>query len=501
MGLSYMRTNDYETALSYIDRAIELSQKLMQVASDPAQLSVLSNEYNYKAVALRRLHRDSEALEYYLKSLEIKQASENKDGIAETSKNIGSLYLQMQDYQNAFDYLSKGFKAAKQIDDIEIMKDYYQNFSDYYTAIGNVDKAFDNYKNYVALEDSIFSLESNKQIEEIRTKYETEEKEKEIEILTKNTEIQNLKLKGNRIVKYSFIGGFIIILILAFTIYRAYRSEKIEIKKRKIAEKDLSDLNKNLEKKVEDEVRIRREQEQKAVEQSRLAALGELAAGIAHEINQPLHSIAFAIDNMSMAIEENDADKEYLQKKTKNIFADIDRMKRIIDHIRTFSRKQTGEEKEPFRINQSISNAVNMVKEQYSNHRILLETNLAENLPEVLGNLYRFEQVVLILLSNGKDAVEEKAEKAGENYQKKLTINTFQKGKNIFMEFIDNGIGISQENIDKIFNPFYTTKKTGEGTGLGLSIAFGIIGEMEGTIEVESEVGVGTRMKLELNVN
>ena len=87
-----------------------------------------------------------------------------------------------------------------------------------------------------------------------------------------------------------------------------------------------------------------------------------------------------------------------------------------------------------------------------------------------------------------------------ENYQKEISIMTFQKEENVIMEFTDNGSGISDENLDKIFNPFYTTKKAGEGTGLGLSIAFGIIGEMDGKINVQSEVGKGTKMMIELGI-
>jgi len=491
IGLVYALNKNDQKALKYYFNGLQISQQINDNINSGIILNNIASVYLYGK-------EYSKALDYYLKSLEIKQASGDKAGIAESSKNIGSLYLQMKDYQNAFDYLLKGLKTAERVHDIGIIKDCYKSFSDYYVAVGNIDNAFENYKKFVALEDSIFSLDSNKQIEEMRTKYETEKKEKEIELLKINTEIQNLILKKNRIVKYSFISGFIIVFILAFISYRAYKREKKEIEKREIVEKELSDLNKNLEHKVEAEISIRREQEQKAFEQSRLAALGELAAGIAHEINQPLHSIAFAIDNMSMAIDENDADKEYLQKKTKNIFSDIDRMKRIIDHIRTFSRKQTGEEKKPFNINHSIKNAVNMIREQYISHRIFLETELDGNLPETLGNIYRFEQVVLILLSNGKDAVEEKALKADENYQKKLSIRTFRKGKNIFMKFEDNGIGISKENLDRIFNPFYTTKESGKGTGLGLSIAFGIIGEMDGKIDVESEAGKFTRIKIKV---
>jgi len=531
IGMVYDAWQQYEKAIEYYEQALEIDRN----HKNEGRIAIRLNNIGY---AYRALKIHDKALEYLQEALEIEKKYGREDKIAIRLTNIGLIYISTLKYEKALanfqeaqiilekldlpNYLStlynhightymlqKKYNKAQEFLDksqhIALEKDLkqhliynYQEFAILHQKMGNFKKAYQNQLAYSNLRDSVFTEQKHKQLAEFEAKYETEKKEKEIQILTKNTEIQNLKLQENRIVKYSFIVGFIIILILAFIIYQAYRGEKREISKRKIIELEINELNKNLEKKVEIEVQIRREQEQKAVEQSRLAALGELAAGIAHEINQPLHSIAFSIDNMFMAIEEDDADKDYLQKKTKNIFKDVDRMKRIIDHIRTFSRKQTGEEKEPFKINHSVMNAVNMIKEQYSNHRIKLETELDENLPETLGNLYRFEQVVLILLSNGKDAIEEKTKTADENYRKKLSIRTFQKGKNIFMEFEDNGTGISKENLDKIFNPFYTTKKPGEGTGLGLSIAFGIIGEMDGKISVQSEAIEGTKVIIQL---
>ncbi|MBC8385746.1 MAG: tetratricopeptide repeat protein, partial [Candidatus Cloacimonetes bacterium] len=529
IGMVYDAWKQYEKAIEYYEQALEIDRKFQ---NEP-RIAIRLNNIGYAHRALKQFDK---ALEYLQQALKIEMKYGRKDRIAIRLTNIGLIYISTEKYEQALinfrkaeeiikklnmpNYLStlynnfghvfilqqkytdaeKYLKKSQKIADEKDMKQQqlynHLEFALLYQKRGDFKKAYQSQVNYTKLNEKIFSEEKLKQLSEFEAKFETAKKEKEIEILTKNQEIQDLKLKENRIVKYSFIIGFILVLLLALIIYRAYRRERIEIEKRKIAELKLSDLNKNLEKRVEEEVTIRSEQEQKAIEQSRLAALGELAAGIAHEINQPLHSIAFAIDNMSLAIEEDDADKEYLQKKTKNIFSDVDRMKRIIDHIRTFSRKQTGEEKEPFNINQSITNAVNMISEQYANHRIKLDIELDKNLPETMGNIYRFEQVVLILLSNGKDAIEERAEIMDENFQKKLSIRTFQQNNNILMEFEDNGTGISKENLDKIFNPFYTTKKPGEGTGLGLSIAFGIVGEMDGKIEVESKVGKGTKMQI-----
>ena len=494
IGNAYQHLNKLDEALEYYFRALSMNEQMGNIVWKGSNLNNIGKIYEFKG--------DYEkALEYHFQSLKIKEERNDRTDIVWTLGNIATAYHVLGNTKKAIEYSKQSLLLAKEIGLKQRIAQNYLNLADMHTTLKNYKTALE-YKNlYTSLNDSIFNEEKFKTITDIQTKYETEKKEKEIDILTKNTQIQKLQLRNSRIIILSIILGFITVLMLASIIYKAYRKTKIEVEKRKAAEKELNELNRNLEQRVENEVKIRRGQEQKAIEQSRLASLGELAAGIAHEINQPLHSIAFSVDNMKMAIEEGDADGEYLQKKTKNIFSDVDRMKRIVDHIRTFSRKQTGEKKAPFSINQSIANAIDMIGEQYANHRIKLQTDLDENLPEILGNLYRFEQVVLILLSNGKDAVEEKALTADEGFRKELSLKTFQTESKIFLEFTDNGSGIPQENLEKIFNPFYTTKKSGEGTGLGLSIAFGIIGEMDGTISVESDVGIGTKMIIQFPTN
>jgi len=487
IGYAYRSLKENEKALKYLQEALDIEQKYGRNEKIAIRLSNLGLIYITTG-------QYDKALKNYLEAQTILESSTHKNYLSTLYNHIAHVYIQQKKYKKAEDFLDRSQKIAEENDLKQQQVHNYLEYAYLYKQTGNYREAFQNQVAYSNLKDSIFSEEKHKQFAEFETKYETEKKEKEIELLTKNSEIQNLILRKNRIVKYSFIIGFVLLLILAFIVYNAYKSEREEIKKRKIAEKELHELNQNLEKRVDTEVTKRREQEQKAVEQSRLAALGELAAGIAHEINQPLHSIAFSIDNMMLAIDEDDADKEYLQNKTKNIFADVDRMKHIIDHIRIFSRKQSEDENEPFNINTSIVNAVNMIKEQYQNHRISLSLDLAENLPEISGNLYRFEQVVLILLSNGKDAIETKAESTEVDYQKQLTLKTFQENDNITMEFEDNGTGIPKAILEKVFNPFFTTKKPGQGTGLGLSIAIGIIEKMGGSIKVESEVGKGTKV-------
>jgi two-component system, NtrC family, sensor kinase len=118
----------------------------------------------------------------------------------------------------------------------------------------------------------------------------------------------------------------------------------------------------------------------------------------------------------------------------------------------------------------------------------------------LIGNLYSFEQVILILLSNARDAVTEKSLTADGDFQKKIYIHTQLREKRIVVQIGDNGAGIPEENLQKIFKPFFTTKEMGKGTGLGLAIARGIIREMAGEISVNSVAGKGTIINLFFNL-
>ncbi len=247
-------------------------------------------------------------------------------------------------------------------------------------------------------------------------------------------------------------------------------------------------------------------QEQKLMQVQKLNALGELSAGIAHEINQPLSGILMATDIIKIKLKEDIIDKEHLKEKMHNINDYINRIKKIIEHVRIFSRDQKDVNIEEFNINESITNALSLIKGQYKNHNININLKLSSSLPKLKGNVYQFEQIVLNLISNSKDALEEKEKIMNiKEFKKEIKLKTVYDNKNIFFEIYDNGMGISKENIKEIFNPFFTTKDTDKGTGLGLSISYGIIKEMKGSINVESEYKSYTIVKInfpkELNKN
>jgi len=288
--------------------------------------------------------------------------------------------------------------------------------------------------------------------------------------------VQNLELKLNRLDKTEFIGEISASQIKSSNgQLKAYMAVIRDISERKLFEKQLR-------------------------HSERMAGIGELATGMAHEINQPLNTISLSIDNIIFALDNKTITETYLKTKINKVFDNITRIKKIIDHVRTFSRDQDDFIQTSFGISNSINNCVSMLTEQMNHKEINLTFKYYEEIPMIIGNNYRFEQVILNLLINAKDAIEEKKKGNGKNFKGKIEILTNLAKENIFIEVKDNGVGIKPEVIDKVLLPFYTTKAPGQGTGLGLSISYGIIKELGGEIEIESKPNIGTTVIIRIPV-
>jgi len=272
-----------------------------------------------------------------------------------------------------------------------------------------------------------------------------------------------------------------------------------DITKQKNAEDDLHELNRDLAKRIKEEIDRVKVQQQLLVQKSKLESIGELSAGLAHEINQPLGGISMGLENLLLSTTNNDVDVEYLRNKVNLLFNDIDRIKKIIEHVRLFSREQDNSIIEVVSLNNVIYNALSMVRKKLTDSNFEISLNIPKETIETMGNQYRVEQVVLNLITNARHAVNEKAKQSDTNeYKKRISIDLDKNKKNIILSVTDNGIGISKEIISNIFDPFFTTKSEEKGTGLGLSISYGIISEMNGEIDVESIEGEYTRIIIKL---
>jgi len=230
----------------------------------------------------------------------------------------------------------------------------------------------------------------------------------------------------------------------------------------------------------------RLEAEQQLIQASKMATLGEMASGVAHELNQPLAVIKTAGSILMKKLKQSVlAEDETLRNVSGKIDANVDRASNIIEHMRQFSRKYDSR-RERTQINAVIEKAFEMFDQQFKVRGIAAEWDLDRALPAIMAEPNRLEQVFVNLFINARDAIEERWELHDDDKNgKNIRIVTRQDDDTVVVEICDSGIGIPPAIAGKIFEPFFTTKDVGKGTGLGLSISYGIVSELGGEIFVK----------------
>jgi C4-dicarboxylate-specific signal transduction histidine kinase len=252
------------------------------------------------------------------------------------------------------------------------------------------------------------------------------------------------------------------------------------------------------------------------VQTSKLATLGEMAAGIAHELNQPLNVIRMAADSSLILMEQGKTDPTFERRQFERISINAVRMSNIIGHMGAFSRREDAvgdlELTDPL---ESVKAAVSMVHEQYALDDVDIGIALPDRSCRVHGNPIRLEQVILNLLANARDAlVLDKVDpESGRSFRAvqsgridvSVRYETHETGdhgssqSDIVIRIDDNGGGIPADDLDRVFDPFFTTKRTGQGTGLGLAIGYHIVDSLGGRI-VASNGPEGARFEVWLPI-
>jgi len=221
----------------------------------------------------------------------------------------------------------------------------------------------------------------------------------------------------------------------------------------------------------------------KLVQSNKLYSLGEIATGIAHEINQPLQVICIHAEMCHENLEQQNY--ALVDSSFHAILAQVERIEKIVKQVGSFARDSGLDkyhEEAPINI---FENVINIVINQFNQQNVDLRQVLPASLPPILCNETQIEQVLVNLLINAKDAVEDSDEKI-------VFIKAHDKQGKLYIEVSDTGCGIEPNKQEEIFTPFYTTKALGKGTGLGLSISYSIIHQHKGELEVSSEVGKGS---------
>ncbi len=230
-----------------------------------------------------------------------------------------------------------------------------------------------------------------------------------------------------------------------------------------------------------------KEAEQQLLTASKLASVGELAAGIAHELNNPLTGII----GYAQLLSDRQNVSQDIKKDLDRIYYESQRAARIVQNLLGFARRHEPQ-KTYFDVNEFIEKTLELRDYQLRTSNIGVYTNLASNLPQMLADYHQMQQVILNILINAEHAI------AQTKHRGKITITTSMVEDCIKISIADDGPGIAKNSINRVFDPFFTTKEVGSGTGLGLSVCHGIITQHGGKIYVQSQQGRGTTVNIEL---
>lgn len=241
----------------------------------------------------------------------------------------------------------------------------------------------------------------------------------------------------------------------------------------------------------------REEMQRQLYQSSKMASIGELSAGVAHEINNPLNGV---INFAQLLKDEETPRSQFELQMIDGIIDEGGRIARIVRGLLAFARTDT-HELSHVHFADSIETSIALFGRQFEKDGISVEIELQPNLPAVRADGSRLRQVVVNMISNAHYALKAKASDSSEPKVFRITARRAERGGEglVRVEFYDNGIGIKREDLGKVFDPFFTTRRDAGGTGLGLSISFGIIRDYGGTISVESEEGKFTRFVIELS--
>ncbi|SEA46415.1 two-component system, NtrC family, sensor kinase [Desulfuromusa kysingii] len=241
----------------------------------------------------------------------------------------------------------------------------------------------------------------------------------------------------------------------------------------------------NLQSNLEEKERI----EEQIHNSEKLASIGEMASGLAHELNTPLGNIRALSSLARQDLQNGTLNQETLGQDFSDIIDQIDKSSKIISGLLSFARRQASE-KTLCDINQLVEHSLDLTRIKSTNHNIQISFTPSDNLPLIKIDQNQIQQVFVNILLNAIDAI---------GHNGFITAATAFHNGQIAIKFSDNGSGIAPENLNRIFDPFFTTKEVGKGTGLGLSVSYGIVKNHGGTIEVDSTIGTGTNFTVFLS--
>jgi len=480
LGATYSELKDLDQAELYHTKALEYFRKSGMRENHAKSLNNIGTIYHHKA----EYHK---AISIYRESLGIKSDFYNPESLAVTYNNLSECHYNLEDYLTALESTQTSMSYANQIKSKILLLKNYTMLSKIYAALGDYQNAYEALNVYRILDLEVYAEGRESVLADKMVQYDTAGKSRQIEAL--NSDRQALKELVDKQVKDKI------------RYLKLYRAKLDEVKRRKAIQEKLTQLNAELEQRIRQALLDFQAQQQIIIQKSKLESIGVMAAGMAHEINQPLSAISMGLNNLRIKAQKHELSEDYLRDKILRLSDDIQRIKNVIEHVRQFSRDQVNNNPERIDIHQALKDATALLAHDLAKHQITMKLRLTDYTLTSVGSRFKLEQVFLNLISNARDAIIEKRQRDGNDSQTHLIeISSSRQETHAEIVIWDNGTGMSESCLGKVFDPFYTTKSPERGTGLGLSICYGIITEMGGKIMVNSKLGSYTRITVRVPI-
>ena len=480
LGEEYLSIGKLDSALVFLQKAIAYSN----ASNSKIWLGDIYVDIGH--IYLKQKNYDS-ALNYFQQSLKVNREQNNLAGEGYAYQSLAGLFLTIHQPDSTIDYGHKALEIYQLLNDQNDIANVYSSISAAYKMKRNTDSAF------AYLELSKHLGDSLTRVDKAQTnKYQALNFAEQLRL--ENIEKEKIQLQAN-IRMYAMLAGIIVFMLIAFLLYRNNRQKQ---KANIVLGKTLSDLKST---------------QSQLIQSEKMASLGELTAGIAHEIQNPLNFVNnFSEVNKELLAEMKDEMNKGNLEDANAIANDvIDNEEKINHHgkradaivkgMLQHSRKSEGV-KEPTDINALCDEYLRLSYHGLRAKDKDFNVDLKTDFDTLIGKINIIPQdigrVLLNLYNNAFYAVNEKKKTAGENYQAAVSVSTKKINNIVELTVTDNGNGIPQKVVDKIFQPFFTTKPTGQGTGLGLSLSYDIIKAHGGEIKVETKEGERTVFFIQL---
>jgi two-component system NtrC family sensor kinase len=496
VGLCYFDRRDYDAALEWYQQVVTLSQKFRMKVWE----GIASGSRGKLYLKLGYLEK---ALEETRNELTISKASNEWSDACNSAVSMSRILMLMKRYPEAERYLDSAKILLPQSKENRFRFAYYEVRAELSKAQGKFKAAFE------VLEKMALEKASDAQQKEIANvkrdaaKQEIENRDTEIELLQARNKILSLEAGRSNLLSSVLIASVIGFVVLVTIIYRAYRNKRLSnaqlLAKNEVIERHEKELVESLE-----SLKIA---QANLVQSEKMASLGQLTAGIAHEINNPLNFILGGVEAVGDEIRDlkvlakdpvgREKDFEASEKSIGNLLDTVRngvrRINKIIDSLLFFSAPQHYS-REKIDIHETLETAFTILNSKIKDTDILV-TRAYGNVPSVSASPVQLSQVFVNIIDNAVYAL------SRIKGPRNLTITTAVQEEKLKVSFADNGIGIPDKVLGNIMDPFFTTKEVGKGTGLGLSISLGIINNHSGSLQVISKEGKGAEFIIYLPLN